>query len=99
VPDRKSVTYPYITYQAAVGSFEALIPITASIWDKSYSWERVDALSDSIETYIKQMRGPKINGGRYRVYVDDTDFSQHMGDPDDDSIRRAVLNVIFEFMV
>ncbi len=89
---------PYITYQASVGPFEQLQNITASIWTKSRSWLEADQKADEIENYIKHMGCPKINGGRYRVFIGDTPYAQNMGDPENDFIKRKLLNVVFEFM-
>lgn len=100
VPDDAS--YPYITYESAAGEFGQLVPITASLWDHSKSWAKVNAKADEIEAYITRMPNPEIKGGRYRVFID-TDgglkFAQSMDDPNDKDIRRKVLNVVFEFMI
>ena len=89
VPDIKDMPepkYPYITYEAAAGGFDDQIPITASIWDRSNSWEKADKLADEIEHYIRLS-----NATRY-------DKGMNMGDPDDDLIKRKLINVYFEFM-
>lgn len=98
VPDDQKKTFPRITFESAVAPFESLVPITASIWDRSTSWVRADALSNAIEGYIKAMGCPEIEGGRYRVYIGNTTFAQKMDDPADDQIKRILLNVTFEFM-
>lgn len=96
VPDDAQM--PYITYQASGGVFEQQAFITASIWTRSPSWEEADRKADEIEAYIRRMGCPKIKGGRMRVYIGDTVFAQNMDDPNDDQIRRKILNVTFEFM-
>ena len=96
VPD--DATFPRITYEAATGPFESLIPITASVWTRSTSWKDADTLAEAIEYYIKHMGCPEIKHGRYRVYIGDTTFAQKMDDPEDDQIKRIILNVTFEFM-
>ena len=98
VPDRDDLTYPYITYQAAAGGFDDLVSIEASIWDRNPSWLTVDILSDEIEHHIRTANPVRYDGGMYRVYIGDTTFAQNMGDPDDDLIKRKILNVTFEFM-
>ena len=98
VPDRKDLTYPYITYEAVTGCFESVIPVSASIWSRAESWTEADNLSDEIEQYIKRMGCPVIDGGRYRVIIPNGRFSHSMGDPEDDQIKRKLLNVEFEFM-
>ena len=101
VPDLRDMPepkYPYITYEASAGGFDDLIPITASIWDRSASWENVDKLTDEIEHHIRTADPVKYDAGMYRVYIGYTTFAQNMGDPDDDMIKRKLLNVTFEFM-
>lgn len=94
----EDATYPYITFQAAVGGFESIILLNASIWDRTKQGTAfIDAKADEIERYIKNMGCPRIEGGRYRVYASNT-FAQNMGDPDDRLIKRKVLTVNFEFM-
>ena len=102
VPDSdwiaKNHGFPYITYQSAGGGFGELIPINASIWDRNTSWENADRLSDEIEHYIRTTTGYPYSGGMIRVYIGETNFSQDLGDPDDDLIKRKILSVVFEFM-
>jgi hypothetical protein len=94
----EDATFPRITYEAATSTFENLVSITASIWTRTTSWTQADTLADSVERYIKQMGCPEINGGRYRVFIGQTTFAQRMDDPNDDQIKRILLNVQFEFM-
>ncbi len=96
VPD--DATFPRITYESATSTFENLVSITASIWTRTTSWLQADTLADNIERYIKQMGCPEIKDGRYRVFIGDTTFAQRMDDPNDDQIKRILLNVQFEFM-
>lgn len=98
VPDDKKNVYPRITYEAATSTFEDLVAITASIWNRSTSWTKLDEIADQIERYIKSMGCPEINGGRYRVFIGNTTFAQKMNDPEDDQIKRILINVTFEFM-
>lgn len=101
VPDLKDMAepkYPYITYEAAAGGFDDLIPISASLWDRSPSWETVDRLADEIEHHIRTSNPVRYDAGMYRIYIGYTTFAQNMGDPDDDMIKRKLLNVTFEFM-
>lgn len=94
----KDPTFPYITYQAVSGGFEAILTVSASIWTRTTSWTQADAKADEIERYIRSMGYPEIDGGRYRVYIGDTTFAQSMGDPNDDQIKRKLLTVNFEFL-
>lgn len=96
VPDNAQM--PYITYEATVGEFETVVPLSASIWDRTTKGTAfIDAKADEIEKFIKKMGCPKVNGGRYRVYPNGT-FAQNMSDPEDKLIRRKLLYVNVEFM-
>lgn len=89
---------PYITYEASVGGFDAVLSLSASIWDRTTGGTAlIDSKADEIEQYIKAMGCPKIRGGRFRAYTDGV-FSQTMGDPEDRLIKRNILTVYFEFM-
>lgn len=90
--------YPYITYEAATSSFDNIVAISASIWDRSTSFETVDKKADEIKQYIESMGCPEIYGGRYRVFIGNSTYSRHANDPDDDQIVRSILSVNFEFM-
>lgn len=98
VPDDKKDKFPRITYESATSVFETIVPITASVWTRSTSWARADEIADAIEQHIKSMGCPEINGGRYRVFIGDTTFAQSMDDPNDDQIKRKLIQVNFEFM-
>lgn len=98
VPDLRDLTFPYITYEAAAGGFGDIVSVTASIWDNTSTWGRVDELADTIEHAIRISDPVVYDGGMYRVWIGETTFAQNMGDPDNDKIRRKVLNVNFEFM-
>lgn len=97
VPDVKNLTYPYITYDAMGGGFDSALAVTASIWDENTSWARVDGITDRLERAIALMLPVGYDGGMYRVWAGEP-FAQNMGDPDNDKIRRKIINVNFEFM-
>ena len=95
----QDASFPYITYEDTVGDFGNIIPLSASIWDRTQKGKAfVDAKADEIEQFIKNMDVcPVIKGGRYRVFLDGP-FAHTMGDPDDKLIKRKLLSVKFEFM-
>lgn len=93
-----NATVPYITFESATGTFDNILSLTASIWDKGNSYEKLDKMADDIAKFIKTMECPEIDGGRYRVFVGESKYSMHMDDPIDDQIVRVRLNVNFEFM-
>lgn len=97
VPDLKSVTFPCITYEAVATPWDGDAAVSASIWTRSTSWAAADALSDMIETAIKD--GGQIlhyTGGMIWI-TPETPFAQSMGDPDDDRIKRKLLSVVLHF--
>ena len=95
----ENAAFPYITFEATVGDFENIIPLSASIWDRTTRGTAfIDTKADEIEQFIKNMDVcPVIKGGRYRVFTSGQ-FAQNMGDPDDKLIKRKLLSVKFEFM-
>ena len=97
VPDLDDLTFPYITFEAAATPFDGDVSVSASIWTRSTSWQRADALSDAVEARLK-------NGGEVLNYTGGviwvtpgTPLSQNMGDPDDDAIKRKLLIVQLHF--
>lgn len=97
VPSADDVTFPYITYQASIGGWEEPVTITASLWDDTGSWRRLNALSELIEQTIRTFNPVAYDEGMFRVWIGATPFSQNMGDTDP-KILRIVLTVNFEFM-
>ena len=87
---------PRITYGVATTEFGDAITLPASLWDRSYSWEKISQKADEIYNYIGL-------GGRIVQY--DTGalwikrgmpFAQRMSD-EDDSVRRIYLSIEVEY--
>lgn len=98
VPNVDDVTYPYITYQAMSAVFNGNVVANASIWARSTSWVGADSLSDTIESRLKD--GGEVlryDGGIIWV-TPESPFSQSMGDPEDDLIKRKILSVQLHFI-
>lgn len=89
--------FPYITYQVMTDDISSPLMLTASIWDKSNSWERVDLLSNRIAQYIQNMNTIKLDEGRLFI-TKGTPFSNHMSEEGDSTIRRVVLNIGVQFL-
>lgn len=96
VPDNAQL--PYITYNASVSDFEHPVLITASLWYRSSSWAEISQKASQIAETVCLSKPQKIDGGRVRVWIGDTPFAQRMGDPDDATIRRILINLMAEFM-
>lgn len=97
VPDLDEVVFPYITYEARSAGFDETAVANASVWTRSSSWGMADAVSDVIEDALS-------HGGLIEPYTDGIiwitkgePFSQSMGDPSDDRIKRKLLSVTLHF--
>lgn len=97
VPERKDLTFPYITYNAVASPFDSDTVVNASIWTRSTSWLEADTLADAVERELK-------NGGKILSYATgiiwitpETPLAQSMGDPDDNLIKRKLLTVELHF--
>ena len=87
---------PRITYGVAMSEFENTLVLSASLWDRSYSWASVSKKADEIYKYIGL-------GGRIIKYDDGmiwirrgNPFAQRMPD-EDDTVRRVYLNIEVEY--
>lgn len=95
VPD--STETPYITYSMIYDSFGAVLPTNVSLWYRETGWATVSRKAEEISYGITR-------GGKVIDYDDGamwikrgTPWAQRMSDPNDDSIRRVVLNIEIEF--
>lgn len=95
VPD--STPFPYLTYEVASGSLEDEIPLSASLWYRDSSWVSANAKSEEISAAIGR-GGITIpcDGGAIWIRRG-SPFSQSMGDPEDDLIKRKYINITAEF--
>ena len=89
--------WPMITYQVLIDDINEPIYPTASIYDKSTSWERADTLANAISASIQTMGTIKLDNGRVFLRKG-CPFAQHMSEEADRSIRRIVLNLGIEFL-
>ena len=87
---------PYITYEVAIGSLGGVIPLTASLWYRGNSWSPVMTKATQMEALID--RQVKIDGGYLKIRRNENNFAQPMSDPNDEQIRRILLNVEAEFL-
>lgn len=88
--------FPYITYQVIIDDLGHPVYPTASIYDRSSSWERADTLANTISAEIQEMHTIKLDTGRMFV-TKGSPFAQHMLEEGDKAIRRVVLNLGIEF--
>lgn len=97
VPD--DAPFPYITYSVSTGSIDDTVNSNTSIWYRSYSWKEISEKTEEISQAIAKMNPPsvKINGGRLYI-TKGVPFAQRMRDESDDTIRRMLLNINYEFL-
>jgi hypothetical protein len=88
--------YPYIAYQVIVDDLGHPVFPTASIYDRSTSWKRVDELANVISERIKNMNTIKLDNGRMFI-TKGSPFMQHQMESEDMNIRRVILNLGVEF--
>lgn len=96
VPDE--AVLPYITYQAAVGSFGDNVPLTASVWYHGLSWAEISQKVDEISRRLNGWTLVKLSKGQYIYLHKNRDglFAQRM--PDENTmIRRIRLSLSAEF--
>lgn len=87
----------YITYEAAFSAFDEIVPLTASLWQRSSAWTDTMQKSFDISEYI----------GRGGVVLHHDDgilwitrgqpFAQRLSD-ENNMIRRVYININAEFM-
>lgn len=94
VPD--NAVMPYITYSMVADSIGHPIPMTGSIWDKTYSWTGLSRIADQISDELVQVKSIPLDVGF--VYITrGTTFAQRMVD-EDDTIRRIYINLMVEYL-
>lgn len=96
VPDDAEV--PYITYSVTVDSLDEPVILTASLWDRSYSWASVSRKADDIAKALRDLYPPAIPFDGGRLYLTPGQpFAQRVYNTNDDTIRRVYINIAAEF--
>ena len=88
--------FPMITYQVLTDDLGYPVYPTASIYDRSSSWERADTLANLISSRITAMNTIKLDNGRMFI-TKGAPFSQHTDEEGDIAIKRIILNIGVEF--
>lgn len=89
---------PHITYEAAEDDFDHPLALTASIWYRSSSW--ADSVAKEKEIKAAIGRGGKLvpyDGGAFWIKRA-SPWTRQLGDENDDSVRRTLLNLEVEFI-
>ena len=90
---------PYITYEDATGSIGNVISLSASLWYRDTSWSAISQKAQDIADHIEEMDPPAIRLDTGRLYLfRGSPWAQRMDEPDDDGIRRVVLNLQAEYL-
>lgn len=92
----ENATYPYLTYQAVVGSLEGEMTISANLWYRSNSWAEISQKALEIEKSINQVK--RFDGGYMKIRKPDANFAQRLMEESDDLVRRILLTVNLEFL-
>lgn len=96
VPD--NAVFPYITYEAQIDSLDRVLSLTTSVWYRSSSWKGASDKAQEIEQALG-------NGGvtipldlGYLWINKGTPFAQRLTEPNDDLIKRIVINIQAEYL-
>ena len=96
VPD--GTPMPYITYESSSDSFGYSMSLSAQLWYRDSSWKDITLKAEQISDAIT--RGGKLvsyDEGAFWI-LRGTPFTRRMSEPDDDTVRRLILNVDVEFI-
>ena len=96
VPD--DVELPYITYSVSTSDFDNMVVGSASIWDRSTSWNRVTEIEQSINNVMSKGGSMISYDGGGLWIVKGNPWSQRLSNDSNRDIRRIVLSVTMEFM-
>ena len=90
--------FPYLTYQVATGSFGDEIALSFSLWYRGTSWVAANNKADEISRAIGG-GGVFIRCDGGKIWIKRASpFAQSMGDPEDNMIKRKLLNITAEFL-
>lgn len=91
--------FPYLTYEVVTGNIDAgQIMLTASLWYRSESWVGVNAKTREIASRLSGC-GEVIRFDDGAIWIKQgVPFAQSMADPDDNMIRRKLLNTVCEYI-
>ena len=96
VPDE--AVLPYITYETITDSLGNQLPLTASLWYRSNSWETISLKAQQIAAYLGE-GGVVIGYEEGALWITrGSSFAQRIEDPNDNSIRRIHININAEYL-
>ena len=86
----------YISYEVSTGSFDEPIALSASIWDRSTSWETVTHEADEIASYIGR-GGVKVSFDGGQIWITRGQPFASRADSGSIDMKRIYLNITAEF--
>ena len=91
------IDYPYISYEAAVGEFDAPVALSADLWYKSTSWAEIEAKAEQIaDTIGFGGTWAHYDGGAIYIARGSPPY-QRMPAENPFDIRRIHININAEF--
>lgn len=96
VPD--DAEYPYLTYAVVTDGWgDTQCASHCSLWYRTDSWVKINAKTEEIQRRLG-IGGVVVScdGGALWVLAG-SPFAQSMTDPDDSSVKRKYINVVFEY--
>ena len=94
VPDTAQL--PYITYSVSFDSFDYSVSMSASIWDRSMSWEYLTKKAQQISEYIGGGKVIKTDYGGIVIHRD-SPFYQRI-DSGNKEIKRIYINLQVDYI-
>ena len=96
VPD--DAVLPYITYEAAIGSFGDTVPLSASVWYYGSSWAEISRKADEISRALNGWKLVELSDRQYIYLKKNRDglFAQRMPDVNT-MVRRIRFSLSAEF--
>lgn len=89
--------YPYITYQVLIGNLDSPLLPSATLWDKSTSWNYLDTKLADMTHQIEDMAPIKLDEGYMHINLGNQ-FGQRTSDPADQTVIGYRLNLEVEFL-
>lgn len=99
VPDDAMVVNgnKYLTYSVVVSNFDAPVLATASLWFRSTSWDATIAKAEEINRALGH-GGKVLPFDHGYLWIKRGDPFYQLLDDEDDTVRRAYLNVELEYI-
>lgn len=95
--EQLGISYPYISYEAAVSELDEPVALSADIWYKSTSWAGIETKAKQIASAIGS--GTKIDYDGGQIWIKrGSPIYQRMGAENVFDIRRIHININAEFL-